>query len=574
MKKLRSLICTVVGHIDHGKTTILDHLRGTSVAETEAGLITQNISCCELPLKGMQEVCKNKPEFKKIKIPGLLFIDTPGHMAFNNLRKRGESLADIAILVIDINEGIKDQTIESIEVLKKNKTPFIIAANKIDLIPGYQVKKESILENIEAQSEAVKDKISTKIYNVVGKLSEFNLNTDIFNRIEDFTKKIAIVPLSAKKEQGLDDLLLVLCGLAQRFLEKNLNVETSKDGKATILEIKEEKGLGLALDTIIYDGNIKKGDVILIAGLEKPIKTKVKGLFSIEHKKLIAIDKAEAASYVKILTLSTEEVFAGMPIIVANEKNTDKKEIEIQKEVEEVLIETDKEGVIVKADSLGSLEALIGLLKDNKILIKKASIGDINKTDIATADAEENKLFKVILGFNIKQKIQDKKDVKVINKDIIYKIVEEYKEFEEKEKKSIEVKAIENLPRPFKILILNGCVFRQKSPAVVGIEVIQGILKVDSNVMNELGKPLGEIRTMQLNGVDIKEAKRGEQVAIALPDVTVGRHIFENEYLLSDLNENEFRKLREMKQFLNKDEILLLKLILEIKRKENKLWGI
>ena len=263
-----------------------------------------------------------------------------------------------------------------------------------------------------------------------------------------------------------------------------------------------------------------------------------------------------------------------MPIIVANEKNTDKKEIEIQKEVEEVLIETDKEGVIVKADSLGSLEALIGLLKDNKILIKKASIGDINKTDIATADAEENKLFKVILGFNIKQKIQDKKDVKVINKDIIYKIVEEYKEFEEKEKKSIEVKAIENLPRPFKILILNGCVFRQKSPAVVGIEVIQGILKVDSNVMNELGKPLGEIRTMQLNGIDIKEAKRGEQVAIALPDVTVGRHIFENEYLLSDLNENEFRKLREMKQFLNKDEILLLKLILEIKRKENKLWGI
>ena len=161
-------------------------------------------------------------------------------MAFNNLRKRGESLADIAILVIDINEGIKDQTIESIEVLKKNKTPFIIAANKIDLIPGYQVKKESILENIEAQSEAVKDKISTKIYNVVGKLSEFNLNADIFNRIEDFTKKIAIVPLSAKKEQGLDDLLLVLCGLAQRFLEKNLNVETSKDGKATILEIKED----------------------------------------------------------------------------------------------------------------------------------------------------------------------------------------------------------------------------------------------------------------------------------------------------------------------------------------------
>ncbi|MBU2639808.1 MAG: translation initiation factor IF-2 [Nanoarchaeota archaeon] len=573
MKKLRNLICTVVGHVDTGKTTILDHLRGTSIASQEAGLITQNISCCELQFKGMQKICQINPEFKNIKLPGLLFIDTPGHIAFNNLRKRGGSLADIAILVIDVNEGIKDQTIESIEILKKNKTPFIIAANKVDLIPGYQDKSQSILENIEAQSETTKIKIHTKIYEIVGRLAEYDLNADIFNRIEDFTKTIAIVPLSAKKEQGLADLLLVLCGLAQKFLEKNLNVNTEKDGKATILEVKEEKGVGLVLDTVVYDGNIKKGDTILIAGLQSPIKTKIKGLFTIENKKLKPIEKTEAASYVKIIALGTEDVIAGMPLIVANEKDTSEKEKDIQKEIEEVLIETDKKGVIVKADSLGSLEALIGLLKENKILIKKATIGDITKKDIADASAEENKLYRVILGFNVKLK-EKTKEVKIINKDIIYKIVDEYKEFETNEKKTAEAEATESLPRPFKIMILQGCVFRQKNPAVVGVEIIEGIVKIGSKIMNENGKSLGEIRTIQLNGKDIKKAKRPEQVAIALPDVTVGRHIFENETLLSDFTEGEFRKIKELREFLSEPEKILLKQIAEIKRQNNKLWGV
>ena len=336
MKKLRSLICTVVGHVDHGKTTILDQLRGSAIAESEAGLITQNISCCELPLKNMQKICETQPDFKNIKLPGLLFIDTPGHMAFNNLRKRGGGLADIAILVVDINEGIKDQSIESIEILRKNKIPFIIAANKIDLIPGYQPKSPTILHDIEAQNETTKEKIQTKIYEMVGKLSEFDLNSDIFNKIDDFTKSIAIVPLSAKEEKGLGELLLVLCGLAQRFLEENLNIDVNEDGKATILEVKEEKGVGLILDTVIYDGNIKKGDTIIIGGLKEPIVTKVKGLFKVENKKLENASKAEAAAYVKISAINIEDVIAGMPLIVSNKKDLEEKKKAIQKEVTQV----------------------------------------------------------------------------------------------------------------------------------------------------------------------------------------------------------------------------------------------
>lgn len=572
-EKLRSLICTVVGHVDHGKTTILDQLRGTSVAAKEEGLITQNISCCELSLENMKQVCKDIPQFKTIKLPGLLFIDTPGHMAFNNLRKRGGSLADIAILVIDINEGMKDQTLESIEILRKNKTPFIIAANKIDLISGYQNKSPSILNEIELQSESTKEKIQTKFYNIVGKLAEKNLNSDRFDRIDDFTKNIAIVPLSAKNKKGLAELLLVLCGLAQKFLEKNLNVDISSDGKGTVLEVKEEKGIGTALDVVLYDGTIRKGDTILIASLDEPIKTKVKGIFQLDNKKLKTIDETEAAAYVKIIATDVEEVIAGMPLIVANEKNTIEKEKKIQEEVEEVVIETDKDGVVVKADSLGSLEALIGLLKESKILIKKASIGDINKNDISIANAEENNLFKVILGFNVKTK-EENKVVKIINKKIIYQIVDEYKEWESSERRKQEAKQIESLQRPFRLTVLPGTVFRQSNPAVVGVEIVNGVLKIDSKIMNELGKPLGEVRTIQLNGKDIKETKKGDQVAIALPGVTIGRNLFENENILSDLNEEEFRTLKDMKQFLETDEINLLKIIAEIKRKNNILWGV
>jgi translation initiation factor 5B len=569
-KTLRNLICTVVGHVDHGKTTILDHLRGSSIASQEAGLITQNISCCELPLKNMQDICKTIPEFKTIKLPGLLFIDTPGHMAFNNLRKRGGSLADIAILVIDINEGIKDQTLESIEILKKNKTPFIIAANKLDLIQNYQNKNPSVLKDIESQSEETKKKINNKIYEIVGKLSEHNINSDIFNKIDDFTKSIAIVPLSAKEEIGLAELLLVLCGLAQKFLEKNLNIDVSKPGKATILEIKEEKGIGLVLDTILYDGNIKKGDTIIIAGVEEPIVTKVKNIFKVENK-LKPINKAEAASYIKLIAPNTEEVIAGMPLIVSKDIEQDK--IFIQKEIKEVLIETDKAGVIVKANSIGSLEALTGLLKENKVKIKKASIGNITKKDIAAASSEEKKLYRVILGFNVKSP-KDSKEVKIISKDIIYKIVENYKSWEEGENKSIETKALENLSRPFTVKLLTGCIFRQSNPAVVGVEVLSGNLKVDSKIMNEAGKSLGEVKTVQLDGENIKEAKKSQQIAIALPSVTVGRNLFENEMILSDFSEEEYRKLKEMKEFLNKEEKEILNLVSKIKRKEDKLWGV
>jgi len=574
MDKIRSLICTVVGHVDHGKTTLLDQIRGTAVAAGEAGAITQCISCTKIPFETIASITKNAIDPKKIKIPGLLFLDTPGHAAFNNLRRRGGNLADIAILVIDVNEGVKPQTLECIEILKQYKTPFIVALNKIDLIPGWRFSKEPLLKNINNQSEGAREILEKKLYDIVGKLSEFNLNSERFDRVDDFSKEIAMVPVSAKTKEGLPELLAVLTGLAQRFLERNLHIDSEKEGKGVVLEVMEEKGIGITINAVLYDGMIKEKDQIVIGNIDEPIVTKVKALYEPsgrKFKELVKFKEVTAAAGVKISAPDIDNVFSGMPIMVAN-KDVEKAKREIQKEVEEVLIETDDEGIVVKADSLGSLEALIGLLKEKKIMIKKASIGDITKKDISAAIADEKPWNKVIVGFNVK--IKEKGDAHIINHDVIYKIVDDLEKWQENMRKKESEGKLKNVIKPFKIVVLPGFIFRQSNPAVVGVEVLGGILKNGIELINELGKKVGEVKSIQLEGENISEVGKGKQVAVAITKAVVGRSLFENDVLYSNINEEEFRKIKELKKLLNVSEVGILKEIAEIKRKDNPMWGI
>ena len=574
MDKIRSLICTVVGHVDHGKTTLLDQIRGTAVAAGEAGAITQCISCTKIPFETIASITKNAIDPKKIKIPGLLFLDTPGHAAFNNLRRRGGNLADIAILVIDVNEGVKPQTLECIEILKQYKTPFIVALNKIDLIPGWRFSKEPLLKNINNQSEGAREILEKKLYDIVGKLSEFNLNSERFDRVDDFSKEIAMVPVSAKTKEGLPELLAVLTGLAQRFLERNLHIDSEKEGKGVVLEVMEEKGIGITINAVLYDGMIKEKDQIVIGNIDEPIVTKVKALYEPsgrKFKELVKFKEVTAAAGVKISAPDIDNVFSGMPIMVAN-KDVEKAKREIQKEVEEVLIETDDEGIVVKADSLGSLEALIGLLKEKKIMIKKASIGDITKKDISAAIADEKPWNKVIVGFNVK--IKEKGDAHIINHDVIYKIVDDLEKWQENVRKKESEGKLKNVIRPFKIVVLPGFIFRQSNPAVVGVEVLGGTLKNGVDLINELGKKVGEVKSIQLEGENISEVGKGKQVAVAITKAVVGRSLFENDVLYSNINEEEFRKIKELKKLLNVSEVGILKEIAEIKRKDNPMWGI
>ena len=486
--KIRQPIITFVGHIDHGKTSLQDYIRHSSTAKSEAGLITQHIGSSNVPLETIKKLCGNLLSALKLKltIPGLLFIDTPGHAAFTNLRRRGGNLADIAVLVISITEGIMPQTLECIDILKQYKTPFIIALNKIDLLSGWQSKNISLLQSINTQSENIKKILDTKLYELVGKLSELGFNSERFDRVEDYTKQIAIIPASAKTGEGIPELLMVLTGLAQKFMEQKLNVNMEGNAKGTVLEIKEEKGIGKTIDAIIYDGALKQNDTIVIGTLNEPIATKVKALLEPipladmkdKKTKFVSVKKVSASSGVKISAPDIENVVAGMPLRSCSQNEVEKVKEEIKKEVEEVIIETDAQGIVIKADSLGSLEAMLKLLKEKNIQVKKASIGDISKKDISDASTsyEKDPLHSAILGFNV-QLMPDVsvKNVKVITNNVIYKLIEDFEKYQENEKKRIEGKEIEFLVRPCKIQIMKGYVFRQNNPAVVGVDVLAEI---------------------------------------------------------------------------------------------------
>ncbi len=576
MEKItRAPICTFVGHVDHGKSSILDAIRGTAVTKSEAGGITQQISSSFISILAIKKICNNLLELfkKELIIPGLLLIDTPGHAAFSNLRKRGGNLADIAIVVIDINEGIMPQTKEAIEILKGYKTPFLIALNKIDLIPGWDSNIEvSLLNNLNRQSQSAINYLDYKLYEILGKLYElYDLNSERFDRVDDFTKKIVLIPCSAKTGEGIPELLMFISGISQKYLEDALKIEVTGPGEGTILEVKEEKGLGTTIDAIIYNGTIHVNDSIVIGTLDKPIITKVRSIFLPEKGSLKAIKEASAAVGIKITAQDIKGAIAGMPIKVVT-KDIDHAVSEIKREVSEVLIETDKEGVVVKADSLGSLEALVYMLKNEGIKIKRASIGSINKKDISDASIELDPLNKVIIGFNVGL-LESTDKIRTITSNIIYRLIEDLQKWRSEEQKRLESRELETLVRPCKIKILPNCIFRQSNPAIVGVEVLGGLLKVGVPIMKE-DESLTNVKSIQLEKESVNEATQGQQVAISLPHITAGRQINENDILYSNIPEEDFKKIKNLKKNLNDMELITLREIAEIKRKKNPVWGI
>lgn len=586
----RSPLCVVVGHVDHGKSSILDKIRGSAIVKSEAGAITQAIGASIIPIETIKNICG--PLLEKLKLsfslPGLLFIDTPGHAAFTSLRKRGGNLADIAILVVDINEGFKPQTIEAIEILRSFKTPFIVAANKVDMISGWKIKEGmSLIENIKSQREETRNKLDTKLYELVAKFYEMGFESERFDRLENFTKQLAIIPCSAKSGEGLPELLSILSGLAQKFLEKRLEFEEDLPGKGTILEVKEEEGLGKTLDIIIYDGSISKGDTIVIGTIKNPIVTKVRALLQPlplsemrdKKAKFLPVEKAVAATGVKISAPDIEDAVSGMPVRVArSEKDIEKIKEEIKEEVDSILIETEKDGIIIKADTLGGLEALTNLLKEKKIKIKKAAIGNISRHDISEAESgfEKTPTNSVILGFNIEINKEIEcvsQKVKIITNKVIYKLIEDFENWLKDAEQNIEKMRLNALTRPAKIRLMPNHVFRQNNPAIVGTEIISGKIRTGMQLTKD-GKQLTYIKSMKDGEDHLSEASSGKQLAVAYNNVTVGRQIFEGDILYSLISEEEFRKLKELKECLSKDETEILKEIAQIMRKENPLWGV
>lgn len=583
---IRQPIVAVMGHVDHGKTLLQDKIRGSAIAAREAGGITQAIGASIIPLETIKKLCG--PLLAQMKltltVPGLLFIDTPGHAAFVNLRRRGGNLSDIAVLVINVMEGFMPQTLECIEILKHYKTPFVVAANKIDLLPHWRpAPTKPLLQSIAEQEPEAQRALDVKIYEILGKLSELGFESERFDRVSDYTKQVAIVPTSAVTGEGIPELLMILTGLAQRFLEKGLKFSSTGPAQGTVIEVKEDKGLGKTLDVILYDGSLKVNDTLVIAGLDGPITTRVKALFvpaplqEMREKKtkFTSIKEVTAATGVKIVAPEIEGVVSGMPLI-GNPANLEEAKAKVQQEVEQVVLETEKEGVIIKADSLGSLEALITLLKGAGIPVKRAGIGPVTKKDIsdAAASGEKEPTFGIILGFNIPQPESLPESVAVLTNTVIYKLIEDYQAWAEHKKKSIELAALDLLVKPCKIELLRGYVFRQSNPAVVGVHVLAGTLKTNTPLMTKDGRELTIVKGIQHEQENIEKAEKGKQVAVSLPNVIIGRQIHEGDILYSSIPEEHFRMYKDYKQYLTNDEKELLKEIAQIMRVKNPMWGI
>ena len=587
--KIRSPIVSVLGHVDHGKTTLLDYIRGSTIAAKEAGGITQHIGATEIPNDTIENICGDFISKLAIKdlIPGLFFIDTPGHAAFTSLRKRGGALADLAVLILDVNDGFKPQTYEALNILKMYKTPFIVVANKIDRLFGWEVHEgASFRETFSNQAKSVQQDLDNKIYEIVGELHKEGFQSERLDRVSNFASQISIIPISAKTGEGVIEVLAMLLGLAQEYLTEQLEIDENAPAKGTVLEIKEETGLGVTLDAIIYDGVLRTNDEIaLMLSSEDVLVTKIRSILRplpLEEmrdskKKFRKLDEVVAAAGIKVAAPHLDDVVSGSPLRVLSE-DTDVEQ-EILNEIDNITIDTEDEGILVKADTIGSLEAVVKLLREMDIPIRAADIGDVNRRDIINSSIayDENELHGAIIAFNVDVHPNSEEDlnnseVKLFSGDVIYQILEEYEEWVKQKQEDKKKSFYDAIIKPAKFVSLPKLVFRQSKPAIIGIESLSGTLKQGQQLINKDGHVVGSIASMEDKGETLPDISRGQRVAMAIKDAIVGKDFEEGDELYVDIPEKHYKYIeREFKDKLTEDETLYE--FLEIKRKQDPDWG-
>jgi translation initiation factor 5B len=590
---IRQPIVCVLGHVDTGKTSLLDKVRKTSVQARETGGITQHIGASFFPVDTLKQLCGPMLSMVKgeIEIPGLLIIDTPGHEVFTNLRKRGGSVADIAILVIDILRGFEAQTYECIEILKARKTPFLVAANKIDRVPGWNSYPDTpFLKVYQLQDPYVREDLDTRLYDIIGVFSRLGFRADRFDRIKDFTKTVAIVPTSAKSGEGIIELLSVLVGLAQQYLTKRLQT-TEGPAKGTVLEVKEESGLGLTLNVIIYDGILQKDDSIVIGGKEEPIVARVRAILVPKpldeirdpRDKFSSVKSVTAAAGIKIVAPDLDGTLAGAPLYAVGQDEGPEKYVRlVSDEIQKIRIATDADGVVVKTDTLGSLEAIAEILKKNDVPIRLADVGDVSKRDIVEAAVvkDHEPLLGAVLAFEVKilpdaEEEASSRGIQIFREKIIYHVIDNYLTWSRTEREKELSQNFDTLVKPAKLRILEGYVFRRAKPAIFGVEILAGkIVPRRSLVRGEDGEDIGEIQQIQDKGKALPEAEKGMQVAISMEKPIFGRHIFEKDVLYVKVPEQHAKILAgSFMDRLIMEEQEALSQYLEIMRKKVPFWG-
>lgn len=551
----------VLGHVDSGKTSLLDKIRGTGVQGREAGGITQHIGASFLPVDVIEEKCGHL--YNRLKgeqsIPGILVIDTPGHEVFKNLRSRGGSAADIAILMIDAARGFQPQTRESVDILQRQKVPFVIALNKCDQISGWQNHNTPfITKSVKLQNTYVRKDLDAKIYDVVGTLSVLGYRSEAFYRIKDYKSEVAIIPISARTGVGIPELLTVLVALTQQYMKARLERE-DRQPRGIVLESNHETGLGQTANVILIDGSIQHDDTIVVARRDGIIVTKPKAILLPRpldemrdpRDKFVAVDSVEAAAGLKIASPDLDGVLPGSTLYVArNKDDIDRYAAEIQSDLKSVFVDTETRGVTLKCDTIGSLEAMGQMLGERGIQIARGDIGAVNHHDIMEARAvkELDRRLGVVLAFNVRilpDAIRESEigHVRVFSGDVIYKLIDDYAQWVAEDTKHEEDAIFSEITPLAKFTFLKGYVFRNNNPAIFGIRIDAGVLRLRVPIMNSKGRKIGRIHQIQHNGKTVSEAVAGQEVACSIREATIGRQLFEENVYYTLPNSREAKNL-------------------------------
>ena len=577
-KDLRSPICCILGHVDTGKTKLLDKIRQTNVQGGEAGGITQQIGATYFPIEAIRDKTKTMAKFEKqtFDVPGLLVIDTPGHESFSNLRSRGSSLCNIAILVIDIMHGLEQQTIESIKLLRDRKAPFVVALNKIDRLYDWQsTPNNSFRDSFEQQSKAVKDEFATRLSNIQLALSEQGLNSELYFQNKNISKYVSIVPTSAVTGEGIPDLLWLLLELTQKRMSKQLMYLSHIE--ATILEVKVVEGFGTTIDVILSNGYLREGDRIVLCGMNGPIVTNIRALLTPQPLRELRLKseyvhhkEVKAALGVKIAANDLEKAVSGSRLLVVG---PDDDEEEMMDEVMEDLtglldsVDTSGKGVVVQASTLGSLEALLDFLKDMKIPVMSIGLGPVYKRDVMKASTmlEKAPEFAVMLCFDVKvdkeaELYAEQEGIKIFNADIIYHLFDAFTAYQEKllEQRRKDFMGDATFP-----CVLNTIqIINKRGPMIIGVDVIEGTLrvgtpicavKIDPTTKEKQTLLLGRAMSLEINHEPVTEVKKGQTaagVAMRLEDPSSqqpiwGRHVDEKDTLYSLITRRSIDTLKD-----------------------------
>ncbi|CAN7034850.1 eukaryotic translation initiation factor 5B isoform X2 [Brassica rapa] len=592
-ESLRSPICCIMGHVDTGKTKLLDCIRGTNVQEGEAGGITQQIGATYFPAENIRERTKELRPDAKLKVPGLLVIDTPGHESFSNLRSRGSNLCDIAILVVDIMHGLEPQTIESLNLLRKRNTEFIVALNKVDRLYGWKTCKNAPIEKALAlQSKDVVIEFNMRLTQVITQFKEQGLNTEIYYKNKEMGDTFSIVPTSAISGEGIPDLLLYLVMWSQKTMVEKLTFVDKV--QCTVLEVKVIPGHGTTIDVVLVNGVLHEGDQIVACGSQGPIITTVRSLLTRHPMKELRVKgtyqhhrEVKAAQCIKITAQGLEHAVAGTSLhVIGPDVDVDEAKKTAMEDMKSVMSLVDKsgEGVYVQASTLGSLEALLEFLKspDVKIPVSGIGLGPVHKKDIMKAGVmlEKKKEYATVLAFDVKitteaRELADNMGVKIFSADIIYHLFDQFKGYVKDVRDEERKETASEVVFPCVLKILPNHVFKRGNPIILGVEVIDGILKVGTPMcfLKEIGKSrvfvdLGRVASIHKDKKPLDDAKKGQQVAIKIVASNPGEEkMFGEDFDIEDeLVSHISRRSIDILKTLYRDELKNeLKLVLKLK---------